>query len=186
MATEWLPYYWRTCVDIDIFHTVIIGRKNEAVFRVSYYGYDVMYPDIMDAKYMSATYRKAGYVEPIALANHFFRNWKKLWDVNRQWDMSYVGCEEDYKRILCDFVANIIVEECMRYCSFAERIKWCNEKPKYPLDEVKNMVIARIVDAQYKEKKAKVIQRGWRNAISNPNYKLCRERLIREYNEFSQ
>jgi hypothetical protein len=31
---------------------------------------------------------------------------------------------------------------------------------------------------------AKLIQRKWRNAISNPNYAICKKRLLKEYKEF--
>ena len=35
-----------------------------------------------------------------------------------------------------------------------------------------------------KERYAKRIQRAWRNVISNPNYVLCRKRLMNEFIEF--
>jgi hypothetical protein len=34
-----------------------------------------------------------------------------------------------------------------------------------------------------KEKAICHIQRSWRKAISNPNYKLCRDRLLRDHSE---
>lgn len=64
-------------------------------------------------------------------------------------------------------------------------LKWERLEGEYQdvLDDVLSSLLINEANRRFYNTKAKLIQKYWRNAISNPNYLCCQTRLMREASE---
>lgn len=54
------------------------------------------------------------------------------------------------------------------------------------LDDILTDLLAKEVNRRYRTRKAKIIQKRYRESISNPSYSMCKKRLYREWEEMIQ
>lgn len=124
-------------------------------------------------------------------------------DNNMVSNQNFIEIEE-----IIDFVFDDIMEQ-YRYTDrvynelenarlMIQGVVWASVNVPYPQDAIRHL--ERVVDNTYTlfmgmyyrhirtlmietDHCVQVIQRNWKNAIANPNYMICRRRLIREANE---
>lgn len=95
----------------------------------------------------------------------------------------YYDIHDDYRDCLFDFVVdNIFALLIVNPGSLKERLmRLENEYHKTPR-KTKKRIIKKLIDHEYIEKKAQFIQRSWRRCITNPEYLICKQRLLAEFN----
>lgn len=92
----------------------------------------------------------------------------------------YKKCLHAYTERL---IKRILNEDQFHNATFVDKMKFINNALFLlsNIDHIRQNVIDIIVHDEYKNKKAKVIQRYWFECINNPYYKVCRRRLLHEF-----
>lgn len=83
-------------------------------------------------------------------------------------------CKDQLQRYLSELIQNHWTIQDMKNNQHVEFI-----------ESMLNDVLFKEAEMRYKSKHASKIQKQWRNSIANPEYSLCRKRLLSEFTTFT-
>lgn len=142
--------------------------------KIQYFKYD-----IIDNNWSGLNLTPAIFLDNKDVIDNLFYKWDETRDSIR------TGCllleYKNYKKHLINFIVNNIYIISQEKTTIKNQITYLNTI-KYPAQRIYTRVLKRLFKKHYKDKKASVIQKAWKICISDPNYLICKNRLLNEFN----
>ena len=174
-----------------------ITMKNEFNFVLCvhphlYNGYKVS-PYVLGSDSFADVYEMHGSVNEINLIKEMiFPHWRNVYHLDdkevqfKQKTYHYTTMLRDYRKALVNFVTNAVFHDVRsKSVSLHAQLHMLDTAWMFPYKRIKTQVIKRLIAWDHINRKASFIQKVWRMVIADPQYLICRNRLMKEFQDMA-